>query len=157
MYRLMMATFGLALTLFLSSTYASQSLQTIVAQQRQLAAKVSEGSLGLAARERAAVEKAQAEVFALAEGKGSLSDFTIAEKTRFENALEKINATVNGELLADEEQEVCWRQRKVGSQMMVTRCGTKREVAEAREGARGFMQRARTCVASETASCGAAP
>lgn len=157
MCRLVTVGIALVLMLFASATLATESLQAIVTQQRQLASEIGDGSLTLKPRERATIEKAQAEVFSLTQGKASISDLNVAEKTRLENALEQINAAVKGSRVAEEEQEVCWRERKVGSQIMVTRCGKKREIEEAREGARGFMQRPRTCVASETASCGAAP
>lgn len=157
MYRLMLFASGLSLVLACSSAAAAESLEAIVSQQRQLAAQLGEEGSRLSPRERALVREAQSEVFALAEGRHSLSDLNSEQQARLANALELIRATVHGEQVAEAERQVCWRERKVGSQMMVTQCGSQREVAEAREGARGFMQRPRVCVASETASCGALP
>lgn len=130
------------------------TLQSIVEQQRGVAAQIADGSLALRPRERGVVEKAQVEVFALVEGKQVLADLDIAEKARLENALTRIDAALKGGRRAEEVTQVCWRERTIGSKLMTTRCGTREEIQAAREGARDFMQRPRTCVSSDTASCG---
>lgn len=136
------------LTVMVTSQAGAQEvdLPQIVAQQRQVAAQLEDGSLTVTPRERNIVKKAQAEVFALTEGKATLNDLNIAEKTRLENALERINAVVKGGRRAQETQQVCWSERATGSKVAVTRCGTKEEIEQAREGARGYLQRPRICV-----------
>lgn len=129
-------------------------LAAIVEQQRIVAAELDAGKLVMTPRDRNTVQLAQREVFAIAEGKTSLAELNIAEKTRLENALERINAVVKGGRRSQETKEVCWRERKTGSNMMVTRCGTQQEIDQDREGARGYLARPRTCAASPTASCG---
>jgi len=66
------------------------------------------------------IRKSQAEVPALIEGKPSLDALPIDEKVRLENALESITAQVKGGRLGREDQNVCWRERKTGSQTKVT-------------------------------------
>jgi hypothetical protein len=63
-----------------------------------------------------------------------------------ENALERINAEVKNNRAASDDQNVCWRERASGSKMKTTRCGTKAEMREAREGARDYMEKPKACV-----------
>lgn len=136
------------------ASFSAERLQEIVTQQKQVAKQLDDGSLRVTPREREIVAKAQSDVFSITDGKTSLSELNVAEKTRLESALERINAVVKGDRRAQETQEVCWRERRTGSKLMVTRCGTKEEIEQAREGARGHLERPRTCQASATSSCG---
>lgn len=127
----------------------ADGLAVIVEQQRGLRGDLDAGAIaGLTPRQVQQVRKAQAEVFALAEGKATLDALSIDEKVRLENALERINAIVvdarggGGEA----NRNVCWRERTTGTAMMTTRCGTVAEKEQAREGARGFLERPRVCV-----------
>lgn len=129
------------------SALASGNLQAILSQQQQLRAKLdAAGTTGLTPRQVKAVRNAQAEVFALTQGKPSLDDMNIEEKVRLENALERINAEISGTRLSSEEKQVCWRERKSGSKLIVTRCGSQAEIDQAREGARAWMEKPKICV-----------
>lgn len=138
------------LCLLLSASFsvgASDSLKTILAQQQQLRATLESGdTTGLTPRQIKVVRNAQADVFALTKGKSTLEEMNIEEKVRLENALERINAEIRGTRLSSEEKQVCWRERKSGSKLMVTRCGTQAEIDQAREGARAWMEKPRICV-----------
>lgn len=124
-----------------------EPLEKIRGQQDALAADLNAGKTeGLTPRQVGAIRRAQKEVFAVTEGKGSLDELSIDEKVRLENALERINAEVKGGRLAKDAQEVCWRERISGSQMKSTRCGTEAERREAREGARDFLEKPKVCV-----------
>lgn len=124
----------------------SASLQTMVEQQTALRAELARGPSDLTPRQVGIMRKAQDEFFRLVEGKTSMDQLAIHEKVQLENALEKINAQFVGTSAASANQEVCWRERMVGSKMQVTRCGTQQEIDQTREGARGFLDRPRICV-----------
>lgn len=142
-----LAALPVMLALSVGSLWAqSVDLPQIVSQQRALALQLGDGSLSVTPRERNVVNKAQAEVFAIADGKATLAELNIAEKTRLDNALERINAVVSGGRRAQETQDVCWRERATGSKVAVTRCGTREEIEQGREGARGYLERPRICV-----------
>jgi len=126
---------------------APESLQVLVEQQTALKADLEDGSIaGLTPRQNSAVRKAQTEFFGITKGKAKLDDLSIDEKIRMENALERINAEVKNTRAASDEQNVCWRERVSGSTRKETRCGTKAEMREAREGARDYMERPKVCV-----------
>ncbi|MFC5578681.1 hypothetical protein ACFPOA_11765 [Lysobacter niabensis] len=129
------------------------SLLQLVEQQRALKAQIDAGSSGLTPRQVKQVRKAQDEFFAIADGKDTLAQLSVDEKIRVENALELINAEVVDTRVAGDDQNVCWRERASGTHMKVTRCGTKQEMREAREGARDYLDRPKTC----GADCGANP
>ncbi|MFD0739861.1 hypothetical protein ACFQZQ_11260 [Lysobacter koreensis] len=121
-------------------------LQRILKQQHALKADLDDGGIdGLTARQGSAIRKAQAEVFALTEGKAALADLSMDQKVQLENALERINAQVKNSKAGHDEQQVCWREQKSGSSVKVTRCGTEAERREAREGARDFLERPKVC------------
>lgn len=130
-----------------ASEQPPDSLAVILEQQRELQAGLdADQDYGLTPRQIGMVRKAQKEVFALTEGKASLDQLSIDEKIRLENALERINAEIKGgDHVARGEQEVCWRERKSGTGMKVTRCGTQAERDQVREGARLWMEKPSIC------------
>ena len=122
------------------------SLQVLVAQQIALRDELARGPQGLTPRQVSIMRKAQDEFFRLVDGKTTLDQLAIDDKVRVENALERINAQLVNTNAARANQEVCWRERMVGSKMQVTRCGSQQEIDQAREGARGFMEKPKICV-----------
>lgn len=122
------------------------SLQILIEQQQALRKDLDDGGIeGLTPRQNTIVRKAQTEFFALTEGKKTLDELSIDEKIRVENALEHINAQVKNTRAAADDQNVCWRERVSGTTVKKTRCGTKAEMREAREGARDFLERPKVC------------
>lgn len=122
------------------------SLESMVAQQIALRDALARGPVDLTPRQVAVVRKSQAEFFRVVEGKTTMDQLAIDEKVRVENALEKINAVVVGTNAARANRDVCWREQKTGSKVMVTRCGTQQEIDQAREGARGFLEKPKICM-----------
>lgn len=126
---------------------ADDKLPAIVQQQRALQADLDDGGIeGITPRQASVIRKAQAEVFAVTDGKQRLDELSIDEKVQLENALERINAQVVGTRAARDEQEVCWREAKSGSTVKVTRCGSQAERDQAREGARAWMEKPKVCI-----------
>jgi hypothetical protein len=143
----------LAMTLVPTGSLWAQSvdLPQILAQQRELAAQLKDGSLALTPRAFNIVKKAQQEVFALSDGKTTLAELNIAEKTRLENALERINASVVGTRAAAGGKQVCKRVPVTGSAMKTTRCATQAEWDDVREQSRNSLEKQRVC---EPPGCG---
>jgi len=123
-----------------------QKLDLILAQQRDLKHDLDTGKVdGMTTRQVNAIRKAQVDVFAATDGKTSLDQLSMDEKVRLENALERINAEVKNTRSAQDDKQVCWRERTSGTTMKVTRCGTEAEKREAREGARDYLDRPKVC------------
>ena len=146
---------GFALVLALAMPFAATAQETdepvdkfaqIVAQQQALKRDLDAGDNdGMTTRQVNAIRKAQADVFAVTEGKTSLDQLSMDDKVRLENALERINAEVKNTRAGRDDKQVCWRERTSGSNTKVTRCGTEAEMREARDGARDFLERPRVC------------
>lgn len=140
------ATSGAAAQDVTDGDTAGDDLQRIVAQQHALKSDLAAGKHGgLTPREVVQVQRAQQEVLALADGKSDFDALSMDEKVRLENALERINALIVNTREGDDAQNVCWRERVMGTGVKQTRCGTKAEMREAREGARDWMERPKTC------------
>lgn len=129
-----------------SRVEGKDKLQVIIEQQTALKADLDDGGIeGLTARQGGVVRKAQTEVFALTQGKATLAELSMDQKVQLENALERISALVKNTKAGHDEKQVCWREQKAGSNVKVTRCGSEAEVREAREGARDWLERPKTC------------
>lgn len=122
-----------------------KSLQAMIDQQSAIRNDLKDAS-GLTARQKRLITQAQNEFFKIVEGKTEIAALSIEEKVRVRNALETVNAQIQGTRLATESQDVCWREAKTGSNVKVTRCATHAEQDEAREGARAWMAKPKICV-----------
>jgi hypothetical protein len=129
-------------------------LPDIVQQQQKIRDELASGTLKLNPRQTRIVGEQQAIVFEVTEGKTSLSDLNADEQVRLRNALEAINAQVSPRLTANDEREVCWREKRTGSKLVTTVCGTEKERREAREGARDYLSKPSIC---QPPGCGASP
>lgn len=121
------------------------SLQVLVDQQQKLRRQIDEGVDGLTPRQARVIRQAQDEFFGIVADRSALDELSIADKVRVENALETINAQIVNTPASLSDQEVCWREAKFGSRQMVTRCGTRTEIEQTREGARDYLSRPRIC------------
>ena len=124
----------------------SASLQEMVAQQTALREELARGPQDLTPRQVGVIRKAQDEFFRLVEGKMTMDQLAIVDKVRVENALERINAQIVNTSAARANQDVCWREKTTGSKTQSTRCGTQQEIDQAREGARGFLEKPKICM-----------
>lgn len=132
----------------------AESLAEIRQQQTQIQEELARGELVLDARSKRTVEVQQRIVFALIEGRVEVGELTPPKQVELRNALEKIRAAVSQDALAEADREVCWQERRTGSKLTTTVCGTVRERQQAKEGARDYLQRPRICAPP---GCGASP
>lgn len=142
----------------ITSFAQNESLQAMIEQQRQLRADLAEGIEGATPRQVRIIGKAQDEFFAITEGVQRLDQLSIQDKVRVKNALDTINAQVVNTSASRSDQEVCWREARVGSKTKVTHCGTKEEIAQLRRDSVDAMERGRLCDASNgVGNCGTIP
>ncbi|GAB6195389.1 hypothetical protein [Lysobacter xanthus] len=139
----------LALTALLAAATAfAQDVpktEQIRAQQTALRAELDAGTLKLMPRVAAQVRRDQDTVFELLQRKPTLDAMNIQERVNFDNALERINAAVQGTRLARDDKSVCRYQSVVGSREKQLVCGTVDDRDHAREGARAFLEKPRIC------------
>lgn len=148
MKRLLTATvLALLLAHVPSNAKDTTDLRLILDEQRALAATLAKGpeSLGLSSEQIAIIRRAQDEVFDAAGNSGQLSELDHRDQVRLKNALAVISATMKNTAVAKEERDVCWREKKMGSNISVTRCATQEEMRRLREGAQEWKSKPGIC------------
>lgn len=146
MQRTIWAAMMVAALLIPAPSAAADSLEAILEQQRALQQDLEGDRMpDLTRRQINAVRKAQAQVFALTDGKSALDDLTIEEKVKLDNALERINAELahSRSVRADEDQ--CRREKRTGTTLQSTQCATAGEREQLRESSRNMLERPRIC------------
>lgn len=125
---------------------ATDSLELILEQQQALRADLDEERVPeITKRQANAIRKAQAVVFTLVEGKSRLAELTIEEKVKLDNALERINAELQGTHAARAGQDQCRRERRSGSQLESTQCASADERDRVRENSRNTLEKRHVC------------
>lgn len=132
-----------------TTTGSSVDLATYRAQQEQLQKALAANDpeyADLTPRQRTKVRKAGAEILAVLEGRSSYDELNIDEKIRLRNAQQQQQAFLAASTAkAEQAQEECWQERVSGTRIMKTRCATKAEREQAREGAQGYLLRPKAC------------
>lgn len=149
--KIILSSAWLGLVLSLSTTaeaaFTASAVDTrqILAEQRQIHEDIEDPSGKYSRfdeRAQAGLRDAQRRIFALLEGGRSLEQMSRQEQAELLNAVEQIKAI----LASNEEDRLqCWREKKIGSQMKITRCATVAELRQTREDARGFKSDVGTC------------
>ena len=110
-----------------------QSVDELVAQQQQIRKDVKAEARGWDAipqSKRSELLAKQEEMFALLAGKRTLGDLNETEQIEVVDRVEWIKALANN---AEEERQVCRRERKTGSNRVVTVCRTMADINRDRE------------------------
>jgi hypothetical protein len=130
-----------------ASTDDGDKLQLMIQQQTAIKSDLEDGGIdGLTPRQNSAVRRSQDDFFKAVGSHSKLDELTVEESMRVRNAVEAIAAQLRGTRQAQESQEFCWRERKSGSNLKVTRCGTQQERDHAREDARAWMNDPKICI-----------
>lgn len=134
---------------------ARVDLKVILNQQNSINRQIDESpdGLGIDSGQLDRLRSAQRTVNEIAVKKSSLDQLSPADQLRLRNALGEVYAILKGTRVAQEQRDVCWRERKIGSQIQTTRCATFEELLLTREGARSWMEKAPVC-ASKGNGCG---
>ena len=129
------------------SAKETTDLRPIIDEQRALADTLSNNSktLGLSPEQIDSIRRAQMDVFDAAGNHTQLSDLEDRDQMRLKNALATISAAMQNTRNAAEERDVCWREKKMGSNITVTRCATQEEMRRVREGARDWKEKPGVC------------
>lgn len=134
---------------------ARVDLKVLLNQQNSISRQIEESpdGLGIDSLQLDRLRRAQRTVSDIAVKKSSLDQLSPADQVRLRNALGEVYAILKGTRVAQEQRDVCWRERRIGSQIQTTRCATFEELLLTREGARAWMERPPVC-ASRGNGCG---
>lgn len=151
------AVFALLLVVAAGHTLANArvDLKVILNQQNSINRQIDESQdgMGIDGMQLERLRSAQQTVTEIASKKNSLDQLSPADQIRLRNALGEVYAILKGTRVAQEQRDVCWRERKIGSQIQTTRCATFEELLLTREGARNWMEKSQVC-ASRGNGCG---
>jgi len=119
---------------------ADQSADEIVIQQQQIQADAQAGRNGwdsISPEKKSELASKQQRIFALLEGKRSVADLYPSDQVELANALEWIKALATN---AEDERQVCRRERTTGSNRTTTNCSTVGEIRRRREATKDAMR-----------------
>ncbi|HJW46872.1 MAG TPA: hypothetical protein VJ484_10350 [Lysobacter sp.] len=117
-----------------------QSVDEIVIQQQQIQADAKAGRNGwdsISPDKKSELASKQQRIFALLEGKHSVADLYPSDQVELANALEWIKALATN---AEDERQVCTRERTTGSNRTTTSCSTVGEIRRRREATKDAMR-----------------
>ena len=110
-----------------------QRVDQIIAQQQQIRAEAKQGTRGwdnIPQAKRGELMTKQDRLFKLLDGKQTIGDLPETEQVEVANTLEWIKALANN---AEDERQVCQRERQTGSNMPTTVCRTVADMRRQRE------------------------
>jgi hypothetical protein len=130
-------------------------LKVLLNQQNSINRQIEESpdSMGIDSLQLDRLRRAQRTVADIAVKKSTLDQLNPADQIKLRNALGEVYAVLKGTRVAQEQRDVCWRERRIGSQIQSTRCATFEELLLTREGARNWMEKSQVC-ASQGNGCG---
>jgi hypothetical protein len=117
-----------------------QSVDEIVIQQQQIQADARAGRNGwdsISPGQKSELASKQQRIFALLEGKRSVADLYPGDQVELANAMEWIKALATN---AEDERQVCTRERTTGSNRTTTSCSTVGEIRRRREATKDAMR-----------------
>lgn len=145
--RVLAVSFLLAVTT--AAVHANAGKLTQIRLQQEEIRRQTEVATGRYARfEDAELDKlrrAQGQVFELLDGVSDLDQLDATQRTELFNALETVKSVIAAN---EDDRQMCWREKRLGSHRMETHCATVRERAQLREGARDFKGEPSICGAS---------
>lgn len=150
-----LSAFVLVLAAGQAMANARVDLKVLLNQQVSINKQIEESpdGMGIDALERDRLRRAQTVVTELTSKKSTLDQLSPGDQIRLRNALGEVYAILKGTRVAQEQRDVCWRERKIGSQIQTTRCATFEQLLLTREGARNWMEKSQVC-ASQGNGCG---
>lgn len=153
--RILMAIFAILLAQAPAHAFSRIDLKVLLDQQNSISRQIeaSPDAMGLDNLQLDRLRRAQKTVIEMASGKRSLDQLNPGAQIKLRNALGEVYAILKGSRVAQEQRDVCWRERKTGSQIQATRCATFEELLLARESSRTWMEDPPVC-ASKGDGCG---
>lgn len=141
----MVRTLSLALGLMLTTTVFAappmsasvteidRDLASILARQYEIADQVRLSSDALSFRQRQVIHREQRRIFSILEGRTSLDELAPSRRIELWNALQSVNAAIDGSAAAEDRKLVCTHQNRTGSRVTRVRCMRADDLAPAKE------------------------
>lgn len=116
-----------------SVTEIDRDLTSILQRQREIADRMRFASDALSARQKQVIHREQRRIFSILQGRSSLDELAPSRRIELWNALQSVNAAIDGSASAEERKLVCTHQNRTGSRVSRVRCMRADELAPAKE------------------------
>lgn len=116
-----------------SVTEIDRDLAGILERQYEIAEQARAASDALSARQRQVINREQRRIFSILAGRSSLDELAPSRRIELWNALQSVNAAIDGSAAAEERKLVCTHQNRTGSRVTRVRCMRAEDLAPAKE------------------------
>lgn len=116
-----------------SSVSVDRDLTNILERQREIADQMRLASDALSPRQRQIIHREQRRIFSILQGRSSLDELGPSRRIELWNALQSVNAAIDGSATAEERKLVCTQQNRTGSRLTRVRCMRAEDLAPAKE------------------------
>lgn len=116
-----------------SATQIDRDLVHILERQRAIAMQVESATEELSPRQRQIIHREQRRIFSILAGRSSLDELAPSRRIELWNALQSINAAIDGSSAAEERKLVCTHQNRTGSRVTRVRCMRADDLAPPKE------------------------
>jgi hypothetical protein len=103
-------------------TQIDRDLVHILERQRAIAIQVESSTEELSPRQRQIIHREQRRIFSILAGRSSLDELAPSRRIELWNALQSINAAIDGSSAAEDRKLVCTHQNRTGSRVTRVRC-----------------------------------
>lgn len=116
-----------------SVTEIDRDLAGILERQYEIAQQARAASDALSARQRQIINREQRRIFSILAGRSSLDELAPGRRIELWNALQSVNAAIDGSAAAEDRKLVCTHQNRTGSRVTRLRCMRAEDLAPAKE------------------------
>lgn len=116
-----------------SVTQIDRDLVHILERQRAIALQVESATEELSPRQRQVIHREQRRIFSILQGRNSLDELAPSRRIELWNALQSINAAIDGSSAAEDRKLVCTHRNRTGSRVTRVRCMRAESLAPGRE------------------------
>lgn len=116
-----------------SVTEIDRDLAGILERQYEIAQQARAASDALSARQRQVINREQRRIFSILAGRSSLDELAPGRRIELWNALQSVNAAIDGSAAAEDRKLVCTHQNRTGSRVTRVRCMRAEDLAPAKE------------------------
>jgi hypothetical protein len=116
-----------------SVTEVDRDLTNILQRQREIADRMRFASDAQSGRQKQVIHREQRRIFSILQGRSSLDELAPSRRIELWNALQSVNAAIDGSASAEERKLVCTQQNRTGSRVTRVRCMRADELAPAKE------------------------
>lgn len=116
-----------------SVTEIDRDLAGILQRQHEIAEQARAASDALSSRQKQIIHREQRRIFSILAGRSSLDELAPSRRIELWNAMQSVNAAIDGSEAAEDRKLVCSHQNRTGSRVTRVRCMRAEDLAPDKE------------------------